>query len=65
VRLPVPGWRRMGSAREETVQGPSSSSRKDWPKRSDPSEVGWGRRGWEAEAAGGGAGRAQWKRGSG
>ena len=46
MRLPVPGWRRMGSAREETVQGPSSSSRKDLPKRSDPSEVGWGRRGF-------------------
>ena len=44
----------MGSAREETVQGPSSSSRKDLPKRSDPSEVGWGRKGWEAEGAGGG-----------
>ena len=59
------GCRSTGGERDETVHRPSSGSRNTLPSRSDPSEAGWGRRGWDCDRGGGVSGRDQWKRGSG
>ena len=55
----MPGCRRIGGERDETMHRPRSGSMNSFPSRSDPSGVGCGRRGWDVDKGGGVSGRAQ------